>query len=349
MDASEEQVHDLIATQAGEWFVAHRAGRLDAAERRAFYAWLTASPAHVEEYLGVALISRQLPAAADDPDRPLNAILDRLQHDEVSVTPLEAFTPFSRADGDTARIPRWRWAAVLAVLAIIGGALLWLRTAQTQIEHYATRHEQISQRLADSSLLRLDADSAVTVRYDRSQRVVEIERGRVFFDVAHEPVRPFRVLAGYADVHAVGTQFSVYRQRDSTTVTVVEGQVTVGLAPGQPGASTSAGRTVAVRAGEWLVVSQASLPGNAAAIDTHRATAWLRREIVFEQEPLDRVAAEFNRYSAVPIEIDAPELRSLQISGVFSADDTQTFVDFLRSLEGVKVEVTRTRIRVSHR
>jgi transmembrane sensor len=68
---------------------------------------------------------------------------------------------------------------------------------------------------------------------------------------------------------------------------------------------------------------------------------------VFDQEPLERVAAEFNRYSPTPIEIVTPTLRDLQISGVFATDDTEAFIAFLRSLKGVRVEVTATRIRVS--
>jgi len=346
MNTSEERVRELIAAQAGEWFMAHRAGPLEAGERRAFYAWLAASPAHVEEYLGVALISRQLPAAADDPNMPLESLLDRVR--EENVTAFEGVAPSPLAGDRKHRMPVWGWAAVPAALAVIGTALLWWSGLQTKAEHYATRHgEQITQRLADSSVIRLDTDSAVTVRYDRTQRLVEVERGRAFFEVSHDSGRPFRVLAGYAEARDVGTKFDVYRQSDSTVVTVVEGQVVVGLAPGQPGAAAAAGRTVPVRAGERLQVSQGSLPATATPADTRRSTAWLRREIVFEQEPLAIVAAEFNRYGATPIVIETPDLRSLQISGVFYADDPETFVAFLRSLDGVKVEVTRTSIRVS--
>ena len=67
----------------------------------------------------------------------------------------------------------------------------------------------------------------------------------------------------------------------------------------------------------------------------------------FEREPLELVASEFNRYTARPIEIMTPRLRSLEISGVFATDDTEAFLAFLRSLEGVRVEVTATQIRVS--
>jgi hypothetical protein len=48
----------------------------------------------------------------------------------------------------------------------------------------------------------------------------------------------------------------------------------------------------------------------------------------------------------LPIEIETPTLRTLRVSGVFAADDTDSFIVFLRSLEGVGVEVTSTRIRV---
>ena len=86
-------------------------------------------------------------------------------------------------------------------------------------------------------------------------------------------------------------------------------------------------------------------PTQATPADVQRNTAWLRRQILFERQSLAVVAAEFNRYSAMPIEIETPELRSLHISGVFSTDDPEPRVAFLRSLDGVKVEVTRTRIR----
>jgi transmembrane sensor len=94
-------------------------------------------------------------------------------------------------------------------------------------------------------------------------------------------------------------------------------------------------------------VGEAEWPATPSTVDAHRTTAWLQRQIVFDEEPLARVAAEFNRYAPKPIEIASPTLGNLQISGVFGADDTEAFIAFLRSLKGVRVEVTATRIRIS--
>ena len=343
MSTRDEQVRQIIAQQAGDWFVAHRAGSLDKAEREAFDAWLTASPLHVEEYLGVALIARLLPVAADDPEVPLDGILARVREVKfgdavvpavVSALPLanETRLGFARP---------WQWAAVAATLVIVTGMVLWWNGNRATVEQYATQHGELrSWRLADQSTLRLNTDTSVTVRYSRAERLIEIERGEALFEDVHEPVRPFRVLAGTTSVVALGTTFDVYRVNGSTLVTVVQGRVAV---------STTAGprQTVTVGEGEQTRVMDGQTPTQATPADVQRNTAWLRRQIVFEQQSLAVVAAEFNRYSAIPIEIETPELRSLQISGVFSADDPETLVAFLKSLDGVRVVVTRTRIRVS--
>jgi len=106
-------------------------------------------------------------------------------------------------------------------------------------------------------------------------------------------------------------------------------------------------RFVQLRANEQISVAAGEWPAMPASVDVQRTTAWLRRQIVFDQEPLERVAAEFNRYAPKPIEIATPALRNVEISGVFATDEPKAFVAFLRSLKGVRLEVTTTRIRVS--
>ena len=58
------------------------------------------------------------------------------------------------------------------------------------------------------------------------------------------------------------------------------------------------------------------------------------------------MAAEFNRYGKIPVEIEDAELRALPVSGMFDAADTESFVTFLETLPGVRVERTTKRIRV---
>jgi transmembrane sensor len=339
MNASQQRKREFIASQAGEWVAAHTAGPLSAAERRAFYEWLTASPTHIEEYLGVALISRHLSVAADDPDTPLESVLERVRKETDNVAP---FTGALSSPQVAVRVrPQpLKLIASAAAAAVICLGVFWWNASRVHSQQYATHHGELrTWRLGDDSLLKLNTDSSVTVRYSRSERRIDLNRGEALFEVVPRPTRPFRVVAGTTNVMAVGTAFAVRQERSSTLITVVRGRVSVWT-------TDSRGPPVQVNEGYAVRVLTGQPPGPVAPADLSHATAWLHRQIIFQTESLAAVAAEFNRYSAVSIEIETPALRSLPVSGVFSVDDTQTFLDFLRSLEGVSVASTSTRIRV---
>ncbi|MGO8939288.1 MAG: FecR family protein [Mycobacterium sp.] len=353
MISNEEKVRAAIAEQAGEWFVANDEGPLDERDSAALAAWLKTSPVHVEEFLGVSTIARDLKEARTDPEYSLEAVLARARaEDDPTVRPLWPRV-FDAVRGTPSRgwLPAAAAMAACAVLSL-GVFLAWNGrpiehppvATGTAALHFETRHgEQLSRRLADNSVLHLNTDSAVTIQYGKNERLVTLTSGQADFEVAHEPDRAFRVIAGSAEVVDLGTKFDVRLEHDSTVVTVVEGRVAVGTNSNQNRprqfVELGANQQIRVAVGEW--------PARPMAVDAQHTTAWLRGEIVFDQEPLERVAAEFNRYAPTPVEIATPALRNLQISGVFVTDDTEAFIAFLRSLQGVRVEVTAAQIRVS--
>ena len=363
MISKDEQIRTAVAEQAADWFVTNDGGPLDARESARLVAWLKASPVNVEEFLGVAVIARDLGKACDDVDS-VEALVARARAEDDSTG-----TPFwLRVLAAMREFParhRQPLAITVAALVSVGFALLLLSNLRPiahvsappgpTVLHFATRHgEQQTHRLADNSVLHLNTDTAVTIRYSKTERLAVLASGEADFEVAHEPARAFRVLAGSAEVVDLATKFDVHLVNEATVITVVEGRVAVGLSPlragGGAGSSESRSpRFVQLGANEQISVRQGEWPVAPVSVDAQRVTAWLRREIVFDHAPLAHVAAEFNRYAVTPIEITSPELRNMQISGVFSTDDTEEFIAFLRSLEGVRVDVTETRIQVSRK
>jgi transmembrane sensor len=73
-------------------------------------------------------------------------------------------------------------------------------------------------------------------------------------------------------------------------------------------------------------------------VDMQRATAWTQGNIVFENQSIAAVAAEFNRYNNLQISVSDPHIAMLPISGTFDAHDVSTFAAFLDSLPDVHVE-----------
>jgi len=358
MNPNDEQVRAAIAEQAGEWFVTNEEGPLDAQDAAALAAWLKTSPVHIEEFLGVSAIARDLEAARTDPDYSLEAILARARIEGDPPVHSLLQRVLSAVRGTPARL--WLGAAVALAACVVASLALLLTSSLRPVGHeppsasftalhFETRHgEQLTRRLADGSVLHLDTDSAVTIRYSSTVRLVRLTAGQAEFEVTHEPGRAFHVIAGSAEIVDLGTQFDVRMEQDWTVVTVVEGRVAVGPSAslGTPASQNQAPRFVELHADQQIRMTEGAWPATPRAVDAQSATGWLRREIAFDHEPLERVVAEYNRYSQKPIEIATPALRMLQISGVFATDDPEAFIAFLRSLKGVRVEVTDTRIRV---
>ncbi|WP_321889852.1 FecR family protein [Paraburkholderia bannensis] len=169
--------------------------------------------------------------------------------------------------------------------------------------------------LDDGSVMRLDADSAVDVRYDEHERRVVLERGRAAFDVKHGDARRFVVQAAAGEIVDIGTAFQASlpdrgNATAATLVTVTQGRVAVRNTAGS--VEAAAGQSV-----EYRTPTYAPEP---IAIDTFAATAWQRGRIVFTDAPLADVAATLNRYWKGHFIYVRGSAATLRVSGNFAID-----------------------------
>jgi transmembrane sensor len=347
---SDEEIRTAIAEQAGEWYIANQAGSRAEQDDAAFLAWLKASPVHVREYLGVARIAYHLPAAVGGPEVPLETFLAQVAAgQDDGVVSLQRPAPGQKLP--LRRSSTRAWAIAASLLALAAGTLWWVHDGERFgiPKTYRTAHGvQSVQRLPDGSVLRLDTDSEATVRYSDRERLIQLKRGQALFEVAHEDNRRFRVASGHAGAIAVGTQFNVYRKIGALEFTVVHGEIAV--FSGEPlwlrSAAAMPAAVQRVTAGYQVRVDAGILSAEPVPVDLNQTLGWLQHQIIFEHRPLGDVAAEFNRYARIPLEIEDPTLRALPVSGMFDADDTESFVAFLQKLPGVRVEKTPARIHV---
>jgi transmembrane sensor len=350
MTTAEERVRTAIAEQAGEWFVRYQAGPLPTADAAAFLAWLKSSPMHVEEYLGVARVAQDLRGTLGMADVSLERFITSFRNEEDRVLSFDRPAP-RRATGASRRLRVAQIAA--SVLLLASGALWWSRDGEILgiPKSYQTSHgEQSVRLLPDGSVLRLDTDSAVTVRYSRAERLIVVERGQVFFEVVHnQPNRWFRVTVANAEAIAVGTRFSVYRHENMSEFTVAEGEIAayVGTHASTGGANVLPANGIRVATGYQLRINTKAISAQLLRVNPQQAFGWLEHKIIFEHRPLAEVAKEFNRYARVPIDVEDSELGALPISGNFDADDLDSFLAYLERLPGIRVERVPARIRVS--
>ena len=187
--------------------------------------------------------------------------------------------------------------------------------------------------LSDGSMITLNTQTELSVRYTGERREISLVRGEAMFAVAHEAKRPFTVRVGDWTAVAVGTAFAVHQLDGPTAdVTVTEGIVQ--LLPVDPSVSAarrlSANQKAVIGAGGKIEVDQVS------DSQIQQRLAWRAHLVVFTGEPLRVALAEMNRYTHSRIMVGDPELGERNIVGVFSTADLQTFVSAITATLDVR-------------
>lgn len=322
-----------VREAAAAWIGRRDAG-LRPAEERELADWLDADPAHREEF-------RRIDHAWSVLDRPGRSGTADLLLGELKI---RARRRRRRLAGLAAA------AAVVAMVAAIGWQDRFRRPEETI--HTSTKAVLLLpsvRSLPDGSVIELAEGADVTVDFSAEQRRVVLQSGEAHFQVVKNPARPFVVVARGVEVRAVGTAFVVQLGPQDIGVVVTEGRVAVD-APPRAAASTTDATDMAVTtlalvdAGNGVAVSA---PGPADAgwqvrslegqeLDTR--TAWRRPRLEFDGTPLVDAAALMNRHNQVQLHIEGDELARERVSGVFGAQNMDTFVRVLETTFDAQAE-----------
>ena len=317
-----------IADEAAEWVLQVENAGIDLSApcqdptdlQRRFLAWVKTSPLHLKEFM-------ELYEAYSE----LNRVDVRELMDVDALTELPAaevvrlFDEIGPKQAAPARSPHRRLPAALAaavvVAVLVAAGLLWPRsTTFTTVVG-----EQYSSKLADGSVVTLNTDSRVEVRYTGASRILRLLQGEALFVVENDARRPFVVDAGDVAVTALGTQFNIYRHDSVTDIAVTEGLVRIATRPGEH-TEVSAGEQAHVDGGRITIRRNANI---AAAI------AWRDRKLVFDDAPLAAVVGELNRYNRGKVILEGDVGVGKRVSATFENDDPLSLVRFMSSEWGL--------------
>ncbi|PLR25648.1 hypothetical protein SGCZBJ_10505 [Caulobacter zeae] len=237
-----------------------------------------------------------------------------------------AFRPRRRRGVAAAASPRRRtWkipAAVAACLVLALGAGVTLKTlAPADPNHLVAEIGQVRRQvLVDGSTVTLNTGSVLDVRYGPDGRRVRLVKGEAFFDVVHDPSRPFVVESRAGSARVLGTAFDVRLQGERAKVSVLRGAVRVHPANGGGMAVLRAGQ------GAWL---DGAAPEALALEDPAAVDAWRQGRLVVYHRPLAEVVDEIGRYRRGKVFVRGQALAARPVSGVFDVARPDAAIDAL--------------------
>ncbi|KFG89435.1 Fe2+-dicitrate sensor, membrane component [Sphingobium herbicidovorans NBRC 16415] len=295
--------------EAADWAARMRGDPSDA-DRRSFDAW-RAAPGHAEAYA----------RAVDDWAYSAGTSRQRIEAK-------------ARSERNAPGSLRWAVATIAAIGLAIGFAFyLQSRGDTPQIAAGPMLPGQL--KLADGSAVTLMDGAWVNPQLSDSERRVILNGGRARFDVAHDPARPFVVVAGGSETVALGTVFEVDLRQAAPRITLIKGAVEVRSRAGGDRLRLAPGQAADVIASGPQLVTAMQSPVPATLLDA-------------DELPLGAVLAAANKAGAAPIRLADPALAGLKVTGRFDVTDSRSLartlavaLDLAASEQGGEIVLTK--------
>ncbi|HEY8920307.1 MAG TPA: FecR domain-containing protein [Chitinophaga sp.] len=151
--------------------------------------------------------------------------------------------------------------------------------------------------LADGTGVWLNAGSSIKfpTTFSGAERKVEIS-GEVYFEVAHNPAKPFRVMNERQVVEVLGTHFNVnaYTDEEEVRTTLLEGSVRI----------TGSNDSKIIKPGEQAVLGSHRF--TIARADTEEAVAWKNGFFRFNDEKIGSIMRKLSRWYDIDVSFKGP-------------------------------------------
>ena len=287
-----------VLEEAAEWLMRLSENDLSANERAEWERWKVSSPERDRAWARAQLLQSKLGGL---PPALAMSALDRPSHPER-------------------RAALGKLALLLAVMPVGWGGWKLAQSQQWTADYRTHVGERRELVLADGSRITLNTDTAIDVRFDSQQRLVQLREGEILVQTAADAVRPFLVSTRQGHMQALGTRFTVRELGSRTYLAVLEGAVKVVLAENRQGAP------LVVNAGQRMDFSAQTCGG--VEVADRNVGAWAQGMLMADKMRLADFVAELARYRRGVVRCD-PAIAGLLVSGAFPVGDTQRALNML--------------------
>jgi transmembrane sensor len=301
--------------------------RLTIVQRQAFESWI-ADPVNAREFHAQRYL---LDVLMELKGRPRTDLLDSVSE----AKPARSWAPALRQWLVSGAV--WTSGSVTAAVVLvvaIGWSILRSQGYVAQTYHTATG-EIRNVVLPDGSVVGLDTQTELEWVGSPSDRRVRLIRGEAYFQVVHDPSRPFRILLAHSEVQVLGTRFDVYQMADGDVrVSVISGMVAVeALDDGQDVPSWSR----RLSSGQQIEYSPVGLVADVHSIVAPKVIRWREGMMETQGEPLKDFVSDISRYTTERIVIADPRAATQQVGGAFSVRNVDATLDRLSHIAPVTV------------
>lgn len=206
-------------------------------------------------------------------------------------------------------------------------------------EYETGEGERAAYVLSDGSRVVLHAESKLEVpgNFSESERELRLE-GEAWFEVAHDPEKPFTVHSGHSQARVLGTQFLIQSwsgDAGEVEVVVAEGKVAFGA-----GGLEETPDEVIISENQRAIRSAGGIPVVSDVEDLNWYLGWTEGRLVFHNRSLNEIIPKLERWYVLDIQVDDSSTGEKKLSA--EIDYSQPMTEVLESIAlALHLEVER--------
>jgi ferric-dicitrate binding protein FerR (iron transport regulator) len=242
-------------------------------------------------------------------------------------------------------LPRPRMAAAITLLLLLAAGSTWLyvtlRENTLVTVASAGKDNRTSITLPDGSVVFMNANTKITYSRDFNSGNREIDlTGEAFFDVIHQPDRPFIVNAGEASVKVLGTSFNVQAAKST-------GAVEVYVESGKVRLYDTDNSSYALDIEPGYIGTLGNEGAGKQKNTDANYLAWKTRSLYFDNTAMAEVARGILDIYQVSLQFENPEMSHCRIQGNFEKETLENVLETICTIHNWKWERKGDRIRLS--
>ncbi|WPQ65130.1 FecR domain-containing protein [Chitinophaga sancti] len=237
-----------------------------------------------------------------------------------------------------------RWYGVAAAIAVLisFGIWMWQWQQKGMDKHMmAMKWDTLANAGNDIKLMTMTDGSEVWLaphssviynqQYNDTSRELWLE-GEGYFNVKHDPSRPFSVQTGHLKTTALGTAFNI------ATNNKADGTIEVSLLEGKVSVATSTFSCI-LHPGQMIAFNNNTTQLLPVTFNRQEVTDWRQGKIVFDQTLLEDAFARIQARKGCKIIVDPAFKGKKKVSGIFPASTpVESILEAMQYVHGFKIE-----------
>jgi ferric-dicitrate binding protein FerR (iron transport regulator) len=236
-------------------------------------------------------------------------------------------------------IRQWIRTAAMFILPLITAAGVYIYMSETKSADpliiSVDRGQKASVTLPDGSKAWLNSLSKLTYTsdYNKKERRLELD-GEAYFEVAHNPEKPFIVKGNAISVEALGTSFGVKAYNEDVVISSI-------LMKGKVKVTTPVGSTI-LKPNERILFDKSNRQTNKLKVtNAVDFTGWIHNELRFENESLEEIAKNIQRIYNVKIIFASDRLKKLRYTGTVENNSLESLLNIITLTSPISFQVNK--------